>query len=72
MGKKRRCLLLAVLLAFAALAPSPGLACEHYNVSVFYDQLVPAGNRVEPQVGVPGYSGTCSARIADRSASAGS
>ncbi len=57
MGKKRRCLLWAALLALVMLVPSTGLACEHYNVSIFYDQLVPAGNRVEPQIDVPGYSG---------------
>ena len=57
MGKKRRCLLWAALLALVMLVPSPGWACEHYGVSVQYEDLQPAGNKVESQVGVPGYSG---------------
>ncbi len=53
---KRRvlCFLTAVLLA--AVLPVSGFACEHYNVTVWTRDLVTKGY-VDPQIGVPGYSG---------------
>ena len=53
---KRRvlCFLTAALLA--AVLPASGFACEHYNVTVWPRDLVTNGY-VDPQIGVPGYSG---------------
>jgi len=54
---RKRIILLAVLLpAVLLLQPQPATACEHYPDIYTVDELILQGY-VEPQVGVPGYSG---------------
>ena len=54
--KKRLFLLSAILTAALLLQAGQALACEHYPDVYTIDELILTG-RVEPQVGVPGYSG---------------
>ena len=62
MFKRGLCFLTAAV--FLLLAPAPGHACEHYGPDTPKSKLVRKGY-VEPQVGVPGYTGDYHCPVCD-------